>query len=545
MPAQIEGLLNDISTLKTIIASKQVKIEEHEKYIESQRNDIGAQQGEIQTHKDEIQRLKELNKRLNDALFGRSSEKLTSVETRQGLLFNEAETYVAGNEDGEKQTKVKGHSRRKKSGRKPLPDSLPRIEIMHDLSEEEKTGRHCIGQDTSEFLTIVPEKVFVERHVYPKYALEAGVHIEGEPDVKSAPRLVRLFKKSIASNGLVAYILIAKFCDHLPFYRQEKIFARRDVELKRATMCNWAIYAARRSERLLELMSKHIKSGPMVAVDESRLQVLNETGRKNTSLSYMWLIRGGPPDKPAIRYIYRPTREADFLKEYLKGYTGVLMTDGYSAYEAVAYALKLTHAGCWDHARRKFIQASKVAPDSSATKAALKLIGRLYRLEKNAKEHGLSPEELLQLRQKKSKRRLIAFKKWLQKMAAITPPELELGKAINYTLNQWDKFNQYLDNPEIHISNILVENAVRPFAIGRKNWLFSGSPRGAGASAAIYSLIETAKANGHEPYWYLRYLFDKLPHADSDGKLRELLPFNLTPEYIQGFYNTPESNPET
>ena len=518
MPGVAYTSSGDFTTLKNIITG--------------QTHELKAQQELIAIHEAEIKRLNELTRYLKSELYDRRSEKRSVGETREGLLFNEAETYAAGKPD--EKTAVKKHSRKKKkkAGRKALSESIPRVEVVHDLPDEEKQGRNPMGADIHEVLVYIPEQIYVERNIYHKYALPEGVEIEGEPAVKTAVRVKRMIDKGIASASVLAATLTAKFCDHLPFYRLEKIYARRGVTLSRQTMCNWQVHVARRCEPLLRLMWDHIRSSPVIWADETRLQVMKEEGRKDTQQSYMWLIRGGPPDKPGVIFEYRRTRGASFLEERLKGSMGVLITDGYRAYERVARALQLVHAGCWDHARRKFVDLLKSVPGSPAGKSALKLIGRLYALESEAREDNLSDETLLALRRKYSARRLRWFKRWLDRLSVQTLKKDSLGKAVRYAINQWDKLTVFLDNALIPISNILAENSVRPFVIGRKNWMFSGSPRGAAASATIYSLIETAKANGLEPYWYLRYLFEKLPYATTDDEFTALLPFHLSMDVI-------------
>lgn len=516
----------EVNALKKIIAERDGLIAEHEKMLMEKDAEIARQQSSILS-------LNEHLRLLRKQLFGRSSEKRTPAEERQALLFNEAEAETSVPE----RSKVQSHTRGRKRGRKPLSASLPRLEIVHDVPEEERGPRRLIGQDTSEVLVVIPQKVYVERHVYPKYAPPEGVDVpEGEPTVKTAARPLRLIQNSIASASLLAYTFIAKFCDHLPFHRQVAIFARWGAEIKKRTMCNWAIQVSKRCSILIDLLYESIRDSHLINVDETTLQVLSEAGRSNLTNSYMWVIRAGPPEKPVILFKYRETREARFLPELLKGFQGVLQTDGYEAYDAVAAELQVIHAGCWDHVRRKFVEAETVSGKSPMARAALRLIGRLYHTERLARHGKISLDELLAIRQRKQSRRLRWFKRWLIKKAASTPPSIKLGQAISYALNQWEKLIVFLDNPKVPLSNILVENSIRPFVVGRKNWLFSGSPRGAEASATLFTLIETAKANGLEPYWYLRYLFEKLPYARNREEIATLLPTRVTVLDIMNFF---------
>lgn len=376
----------------------------------------------------------------------------------------------------------------------------------------------------------------VERHIRYKYACPdcEGVESQG-PTVKIAPVPEQIIPKSIATAGLLAHIVVSKFEDALPFYRQEKIFARLGIELGRATMCGWMIKLYELIVPLLQLFCAEIRSGPVVNIDETPLQVLNEPGRSNTTKSYMWVFRGGDPGRPALVYEYHPTRSGQVPLAFLDGYQGFVQTDGYTGYNALGRKPGIVLVGCWVHARRKFdkvIKAKGSARRTGAADEALAHIGKLYAIEKQAREAELDPEQIYALRQQEAKPVLDEFKAWLGKKSVTTPPKGLLGKAIGYTLNNWDQLVRYIDDGHLRPDNNLVENAIRPFVVGRKNWLFSGHPRGAEASAALYSLIETAKANGLNPYFYLRHLFDHLPSAQTDDELRKLMPQSLEPPAI-------------
>jgi transposase len=391
-----------------------------------------------------------------------------------------------------------------------------------------------IGEEACEKLDVIPQKLIVERHIRPKYACKhcEGSGDESSPAVRIAPPPASLIPKSFATPGLLASIVTSKFCDALPFHRQEKIFARHGVKLSRQTMCNWAIDVHDRVRPLLDLLKQDLLAGPLVGADETTLQVLREPGRKNTTKSYMWLLRGGPPGCPVLYYEYRPTRSAVFLKDFLKDYRGVLQSDGFSGYDAIGEMIGITHAGCWAHARRKFFDAHKNNPDSESLRYILDLIGKLYAIEADGRDRGLKPRELKKLRQRESAPVLIEFKQYIDQCAIAVRPQSETGKAITYTLNQWERLRVFLHDGNIPIDNNGVENKIRPFVIGRKNWLFAGSPRGAHASAALYTLIENAKANGIEPYWYLRFLFENIVHAKTEQDFRRLMPQSLDPAQV-------------
>ena len=471
---------------------------------------------------------------LKNELFGRKSEKQPAKEHRDQLpLFNEAEAIAdAGNVAEPEEITVDKHTRRKR-GRKTLPEHLPRIEVIHDIDESEKTcpcgaALSRIGEDVCEKLDIIPAKIRVLRHVRYKYACKRCEGTEGDGQtVKIAPPPPQMIPKGVATAGFLAHIITAKFEDALPLYRQEKIFSRIGVDIGRATMDNWMITAAGRCDPLIGLIDEEIRGGPIINMDETPVQVLKEPGRKNTAKSYMWVARGGPPEKPALRYQYHPTRAGHVPSDYLAGYEGYLQTDGYSGYEALARRPAIRHVGCWAHARRNFHKVVKAGGGKAGTShadQALKKIADLYNVEHEADALQMTPVERGRLRQEKAVPLLLQFKQWLVDLAAKSPPKGLLGKAVRYVLAHWELLFRYTEDGLIRPDNNLAENAIRPFVIGRKNWLFAGSPAGAKAAAALYSLIETAKANHLSPYWYLRYLFEHLPLARTREDHKNLLP---------------------
>jgi transposase len=475
---------------------------------------------------------------LRAQLFGRKSEKIRPEGGPQPLpLFDMPEPEVR--EEGEA-IEVPAHQRRK-SGRKPLPEELPRVEVMHDIAAADKVcgcGREMsrIGEEVSEQLDIIPATVRVLRHIRPKYACRSceGAESDG-PAVRIAPVPPQIIPKSIAGSGLLAHILTAKFIDHTPFYRQEKQFARLGVEVSRTSMCNWAMQAAIACRPLLNLLQEEVLAGSYLNIDETTLQVLQEPGRDPTSKSYMWIFRRGDPGRPILIYQYHPTRSGDVARTFLEDFTGFVQTDGYSGYDFLDHADHIRHIGCWAHVRRKFmdvINAQGKNRKTGAADMALSYIGKLYKLEKEAKAKNLSPAEVYSLRQAEAKPILDDMHRWLTRKSVQTPPKGLLGKAVSYALKQWDRLVGYLEDGRLAPDNNSAENAIRPFVVGRKNWLFSGTPEGAEASALLYSLIETAKANRLEPYAYLRHIFEKLPAASSLKDFEALLPWNMTPEQI-------------
>ncbi len=505
---------------------------------------VGFLVEKLQTVEFENEHLRNRSQFLNEELklirlklYSRISErfKLDCNEIQRSLfpeLFSDEKTSEPENQET---TTIKEHNR-KKPGRKKLPEDLERIEIIHDIPEKDKicgcgSTKDCIGVEISEKLGMEPARFWVEKHVRRKYACHTceGVEDNGKA-VSIAPVPPQMIPKSIASPSLLAHVFVSKFCDALPFYRQEKQFERYGVEISRETMVNWALKVSADLKPLRKMLKMYVLSGPLINLDETTMQVLKEPGRKVNSKSYSWVARGGPPGSPGILYQYDQGRSSAVVKDILEDYKGFVQTDGFSAYDFLDKHPDIEHFGCWAHARRKFNDVLKVGSDKSKGLAAeaMSMIKELYKIERSAKEEGLDPENILYHRQKYSKPKVESFGDWLNENSRNVPQKSTLGKAFTYTLNQWPRLKNYVNNGVVSMDNNWAENAIRPFVMGRKNWLFSVTPEGAEASNLFYSLIETAKANELNPFKYLRYLFEKFPHVKEPMDLFFLLPPNLT-----------------
>jgi transposase len=498
----------------------------------------GDVQNYINTLELEVETLKEKLKLALFKKYGKSSEKDSSDQI---LLFEEVEEELSKDAEDEKVT-VPSHIR-KKTGKKKLDDSLPREEIIHDISEEDKKCEcGCelikIGEDTTEKFNIIPEQIYVEKHIYPKYACKncEGSGDEDKSAVRRASTVPSIIPGSIVTPGLLAFILTNKFCDHLPFYRQEKRFERVGANISRQNMSNWTNKSYEQLLPLKKLFKQIVLEGPVIQMDETPIQVLNEEGKTPSSKSYMWLARGGPAGTPVILYEYHPNRRAEYVKEFLSGYEGYLQTDGYGGYDsALKNNEKVTHVGCLAHARRKFHEASKASKKAGSALEALKMIQGFYKIENELREKDLLPKEFLEQRKLAIKPVMEKFKKWLDKKAPLIRPGSETGKAVRYTISQWDKIIRYLELPYLTPDNNGSENAIRPFVLGRKNWLFSGSSNGAKASCFVYSLIETAKQNDLNPYGYLLHIFKEVPGIKNDSDWENLLPWNCNTKKVNKF----------
>ena len=483
--------------------------------------EIDDLKNKIEQKNQRIQLLEEMVKTLRHKQFGASSEKGSADQI---ILFNEAEAEPDEHSGTDTEVVIPSHTR-KKQRRVSIPTDIPREEIIHDLPESEKICPHdgttlkCIGEETSEQLDIIPAKITVLRHLRKKYACPCC-----EQYLITALKPAQPIEKSIAAPGLLAHVAVSKYCDALPLYRQISMFKRIGVELDRGTLANWMIKLGSLVQPLINRLQEIACEQSVLHMDETPLQVLNEPGKSAQSKSYMWVTAATQASMNIILYHYSASRSGETPQYLLADFNGALMVDGYEGYSAVCKINKLTRLGCWAHARRKFIDAQRQQPKGKTGKAdqALAFIQKLYRYEQLVKDK--TADERYAIRQDQSKPEIDKLKKWLEKTQLNAPPKTTLGKAVTYLQNQWDRLTAYTEDGTWPIDNNRAENSIRPFVIGRKNWLFANSQAGAHASANLYSLIETAKANDIEPYDYLKQVFTVLPQAKSLEDIDALLP---------------------
>jgi transposase len=463
--------------------------------------------------------------------FAASSER----NENQYRMFDEAEQEAETAEVETETVTVKAHEKRRPK-RKPLPDDVPRQIIEHP---PERTHCGCgsalerIGTKTSEQLDIIPQQVFVIEHRRGTYKCPRCDDAEPE----TAPLPAQPIPKSIASPGLLAHVATSKYADGLPLYRQSAMFARLGIDLPRQTMASHMVAAGELVAPLVARMGTHVRGYDIVQMDETRVQVLKEPNRPAKAQSWMWVMRGGPPRQRLILFHYEQSRSSSVPKTLLQDYAGYLQSDGYGGYGAVTTSPKIVGLGCWAHARRGFHKAQQAMPKGKAGRPheALSYIGRLYQLERQWKD--LAPEQRTQRRQAEARPILDAFGAWLAKQDL--NPESLLGRAIAYTRNEWSRLEVYLEDGRLEMDNNAVENAIRPFAVGRKAWLFSNTPRGADASARLYSVVETAKANGLNAYAYLKLIFTALPAVHTDDELDALMPWAIPLSDLEAMLVTP------
>jgi len=500
MTEEIDSLPNDIEQLKAMLLAEREQ---------------SAQQAARLIFLEEQFRLAQQQR------FGASSES----HPAQGDLFNEAEVALDDaddTEEAENDTKIA----KKKPVRKKLPSDLPRETIIVDI--EDKTcdccgnALHPMGDERSEKLEFIPAQIKVVEHVRLKYSCRRCEKENTSTKITIAPVPSSPIPKGIATATLLSQIITSKYQYALPLYRQESLFKQYAIALSRKTMSDWMMKCSHLFEPLYQQLKNSLLAQPVIHADETPLNVIND----DKSKSYMWVYCAGT-DSPTKRvipnivlYDYQlGSRAGACTANYLQGFTGYLQVDGYAAYEKTTATL----VGCWAHARRKFIEAQKAQPKGKTGKAdmALSMIQKLYRIEISIKDK--THDEKHQIRQVQAKPLLDKFYAWLNKANIV--PKTALGVAITYSKNQWHKLIRYIDDGNLNIDNNRAERAVKPFVIGRKNWLFCNTSNGANASSMLYSIIETAKANGLLPFDYIAHCLEQLSHKDCD--IEQLLPWNV------------------
>jgi len=460
--------------------------------------------------------------------FGQSSES----SPNQTELFDEAEQENAAPTDNAITQQASGITLNKPK-RQPLPKDLPRETLVHDIADADKVcgccghDLHRMGEETCEQLEFIPASVKVIEHVRPKYGCRHCEQQGTEVDIKIAAVPPTPIPKSIATASLLSQIITSKYQYALPLYRQESLFKQYGIELNRKTMASWMIRSSELLGPVYQRLYQVQLRQSVINADETPLKVIHE----DKNQCYMWVYCTGTDSPPTNRsnsdppnivlFDYQNSRAGHCAKDYLQDYQSYLQVDGYAGYEQTDATL----VGCFAHARRKFIDAQKIQVKGKTGKAdwAINHIQKLYRIEKEIK--GQPAVEKQRLRQEQTRPLLDVFKHWLDKSAIQVPPKSAIGKAIGYSLRQWPKLIRYLEHGDLNIDNNRAERAIKPFVIGRKNWMFANTANGAQASAILYSLIETAKANGQIPFDYIKHLLDEL--AKKPDSIDHLLPWNV------------------
>jgi transposase len=490
------------------------------------------------SYHNEVVRLREINNALRRLAFGRSTERHLPGEliVPAGSLFNEVEIEALKVEEIEEQpeekkdqTEVKGHTR-KVGGRKALPENLPRVEKIIDIPEEKKFCPHDghalvrIGEEVTEKLDVIPAKLFVTQTKRQKYSCPCCEQfvIRAEPEASVLPT-------AQFEPGLIAYLAQQKYLYAMPLYRMEHSFKQMGVDIPRTTLARWMIAGGECLKPLAQEIKKFILSHSVVHADETFIEVHKGTGKSPVSENYMWVAASPEWSKNAVYFEYHPSRSSRAASSLLEGFKGHLQVDAYTGYDAVCKENDLIRVGCWAHVRRYFEKANVSGANSGRTlsEKILKDIKELFMLERELKE--LSPAERKSGRENKAPPILRRIKEKLDKNLDEVPPKSKLGEALHYLAEEWPHLEHFAHNGELALSNNRCENYIRPFVLGRKNWLFADSATGAEASASIYSIVVSAKANNIDVFEYLKDLFTQLPSlmkSNPDPNLSHLLPWN-------------------
>lgn len=513
-------------------------------YISSIKTQLNEQSKTVESQKLRIDQLMDIVAKLQKSMYGQSSEKRKYVlgeDNNQLSLFNEAEAELNRQAPEPDKVSISEHTRKTKRTKEELAADVPVVEILCELDEEKLECEVCngkmrvLGKETvREELEIIPAQVKLLRYIRYSYVCKRCELETGEATIIKAPTPTPVIKRSLASASTVAHVMYQKYVNGMPLYRQEKDWANQGIILSRATLANWIIRSA--TDWLMplwETMKFHLLKQAVVHADETVIQVLKEEGKKPSSESRMWVYcSGNSGTTPVVLFEYQPTRSGEHARRFLEGFHGYLQSDGYSGYNKV---LNVTRCGCWAHLRRRYQDAM---PKNGVIEGSTAAVGfdycnQLFSIEKELAK--LPPEKRKLQRQDRSKPVLDAYWSWVETVNVLMGSKL--ADAITYSVNQKTSLSTFLEDGRIELSNNRAENAIRPFVIGRKGWLFADTTKGAKASATVYSIVETAKANNLNVYMYLVHIFSKMPGIDFETNpslLEDFMPWShKLPDYCR------------
>lgn len=509
MPASEQSLADEAPALKRLLLQREAELLEARLMVEKLKLEIA---------------------RYKRQKFGASSERLTQLAQLE-LLVEELESEQARIEEPAAPDAVARKAEPIRPARKALPPHLPRETLVHE--PDAMVGCACadcggtlrlLGEDVAEMLEIVPARFKVIRHVRPKYSCAKCQAIVPA----AAPS--RPIARGLAGPGLLAHILVSKFADHLPLYRQSDIYAREGVELERSTLAGMVGGAAALLDPLVTALERHVIAADKLHGDDTPVPVL-APGNGRTKTARLWVyVRDERPmagqAPPAVWFKYSPDRKGERPQKHLKNFTGILQADGYAGFDALYANGRVSEAACWAHARRKYFDLH-ASTGSPLAQEAMRRIGELYAIEKTIR--GKPAAQRRQARQEQAAQKLVEFKQWMDRTLAQTSSKSELAKAVMYSHKRWAALTRYADDGRIEMDNNAAERELRVVALGRKNWLHAGSDAGGERAAAIYSLIGSAKLNGLNPEAYLRHVLKRI--ADQPiNRVDELLPWNVAAE---------------
>ena len=458
---------------------------------------------------------------LKRMLFGRRGDKLQD-DPSQALLFDAGEAAEPPKEEAKEDDEETPPRRRRSRhrGRRPLPDHLPRYTHEIHPPAEELSCPCCgerkvvLGQDVTEELDVIPAKFFVNRYVRFKYACR-----KCQEHVSIGPLPARPMDKGIPGPGFLAHLLTSKYADHSPLYRQQQMYRRAGLEIPRSTMCGWIAYSVSLLAPIVDAMKTSVMASRKVHTDDTPITVLDRSVKPiGARKGYMWVYIGAQDD---VVFDFTNSRKRDGPESFLKGYRGYLQADAFSGYDRICAGADVVEVACWAHARRKFVDAETSHPGEA--RRIVELIGRLYALERRAREKNATDERLLAWRQRHSRRRLARLRAELDQLAPAVLPRSPLGKAITYTLKNWTALNRYPEAAFLSIDNNHSERQIKQLVIGRKNWIFCGSENGARNAAILFSLVVSCKLHGVDPFAYFRDVLMRI-HTHPTGRIAELTP---------------------
>jgi transposase len=472
---------------------------------------------QLLSYKSEVDILKHQLAQLQRMLFGQKRERFIGPDPDQGVLFELPAEDAAEKETQEvTYTRSKPKKEKKHPLRAPLPSHLPRREEIIKPDNIPENAKK-IGESITEILEYEPANIYVRKIIRPKYVVETS---DEQTKIAIAPLPPLPIPKGNAGASLVAHIIVSKFVDHLPWFRQSKMLKRQNIYIPDSTLGGWGNNATENKlSRIWEVIKARIIETDYLMADETPIPVLTENKPGATHQGYLWVYCD--PINKIVIFDYRHSRGREGPKSFLEKFRGYLQTDGYTGYEKLGPPQKITLLACMAHARRKFEQA--LDNDPKRAKEVLTIIQDLYKVEREVREAQLSYDEIKLYRQEKSAPLLDKLEKYLIEEKPLVLPKSTIGRAINYTLKLWPRLKRYVDDARFHIDNNLIENTIRPVALGRKNYLFAGSHNGARNAAIIYSLLATCKLNNVEPFEWLKQTLEILPGC-ADDQLHKLIP---------------------
>jgi len=490
---------------KTELKNERTKLENERTRLENERTRLEEKVAELQRQVELLQRMQ----------FGQKRERFEDPN-QMALPLDIEQEVIQAQEEVVKQEITYSRAKKKHPGRAKLPDHLP-VEEIEIYPKGDLSDKVCIGKEITDVLDYVPGHFKIKRYIRYKYATKdkdtARITIGELPE--------RIIDKGIPSEGLLSTILVDKYVDHLPLYRQKQRFSRENIDIACSTIDGWAAQSMEALKPLYEKLVMDIKNEGYLQVDETTIKVLDQSKKDKAHLGYYWVYHA--PISKSVMFNYSPTRASNAALPILQNFEGYLQTDGYAGYNAYGKKSEVTHLGCWAHARREFERA--LDNDRPRSQYVLVEIQKLYAVERKAREQGLAPRQIKELRLKESLPIINELGKWMFLQIKLTLPKSQIGKALAYSQSRWDNLSAYLTDGNLQIDNNLVENVIRPVALGRKNYLFAGSHDAAQKAAMAYTFFANCKKQDVNPYTWLKYTLENIQSINHKN-ITDLYPHN-------------------